>query len=65
VAHVIVNAPSCIKVVHNPILHARTKHIEIQYHFIRERNQVGDIIVRFVPTHEQQADILTQPLEKN
>jgi hypothetical protein len=55
---------SCIKLVHNPILHARTKHIEIQYHFIRERNQTRDIIVRYIPTYEQQADILTKPFKK-
>jgi hypothetical protein len=54
---------SCIKLVDNPVLHARTKHIEIQYHFIRERTQVGDIIVDYIPMAEQQADILTKPLD--
>jgi hypothetical protein len=50
--------------VDNPILHARTKHVEIQYHFIREKSQSGEVTVSYVPTTHQQADILTKPLEK-
>lgn len=34
---------SCIKMVKNPVLHARTKHIEIQHHFIREAAKAGEV----------------------
>lgn len=55
---------SAIKLAHNPVFHARTKHIEIQHHFIRERILDGEIDVQYIPTGNQTADILTKPLPK-
>jgi hypothetical protein len=43
-------------------IHQRTKHIEIQAHFIREQVKSGDIDVNYIPTSIQQADFLTKPL---
>ena len=40
----------------------RSKHIDIQYHFIRNRYLRQEIDVRFVPTDEQRADMLTKAL---
>jgi hypothetical protein len=40
---------SYIKLVENPVLHSRTKHIGIQHHFIREVSKVGDIKVHYIP----------------
>jgi Cft2 family RNA processing exonuclease len=40
----------------------RTKHIDVQFHFVRERFQMGDISVAFVPTAEQRADMFTKQL---
>lgn len=52
----------CIKLVDNPVMHQRTKHIEIQAHFIREKVKQGDIEVNYIPTLVQQVDFLTKPL---
>ena len=41
--------------------HNRTKHIDIQYHFIREHVRNKDIKLEYINTKEQLADILTKP----
>ena len=46
----------------NPVLHSRTKHIAIDYHFVREKVALGTLITRFVPSSLQLADLLTMPL---
>ena len=54
----------CIALSANPVFHKRTKHIDIKYHFIRERIVSGDIEVIYVPTEHQLADLLTKALHK-
>lgn len=46
----------------NPIVSARSKHISIREHFIREKVQDGDIVVSYKPTEIMEADILTKGL---
>lgn len=46
----------------NPIFHARTKHIEVYFHFVRERVAQKLLEVRFVSTNDQVADGFTKPL---
>ena len=53
---------SSIQLVKNPVFHARTKHIEVHYHFIREHVLSGEIELQYVPTDRQTADIFTKPL---
>lgn len=46
----------------NPILHSRTKYIEIRHHFWRENVQNGDISFEFVNMKNQLANIHNKPL---
>ena len=51
-----------IQLARNPVFHARTNHIEVHYHFIRERVLIGDIDLTYVRTDEQVVDIFTKAL---
>lgn len=46
------------------IFHARTKHIEIHYHWIREAVKRGDLQVKYCPTEIMAADLLTKQLSR-
>jgi hypothetical protein len=52
----------CIAMTRNPVGHKRTKHVDIRYHFIREKVEQGQIILQYCPTAEMIADIFTKPL---
>ena len=52
----------CLALIKNPEHHSRTKHIDVQYHYIREIVDDGLIRISYVPTAEMLADIFTKPL---
>lgn len=51
-----------ISLAHNPVFHVRTKHIDIQHHYIRDEIAAKRIELSYVPTGEMIADGLTKPL---
>ncbi|XP_074356695.1 secreted RxLR effector protein 161-like [Apium graveolens] len=53
---------SAIELMKNPVQHGRSKHIDVRFHFIRECIEEGKLVVKFVVSQEQRADILTKPL---
>jgi hypothetical protein len=53
---------SSIQFAKNPVFHARTKHIEVHYHFLREKVIDGEVDLQYVKTNEQVADIFTKGL---
>jgi hypothetical protein len=52
---------SCVKISDNPVFHDKSNHIEIKYHFIRDMVQRKEVLVQYLPTDEQVADVLTKP----
>ena len=54
---------ACIDFSKNPGNHKRSKHIDCRYHFVRERVASGDIVLQWIPTTEQIADIFTKALD--
>jgi hypothetical protein len=55
---------SAIRMTDNLVEHSRTKHIAIQYHFLRDHQQKGDIEIAYINTKEQLVDIFTKPLDE-
>ena len=53
---------SAISLKKNPVMHSRTKHIPIKYHFLREQVAEQKNILEYISTKQQIVDIFTKPL---
>ena len=56
---------SALHMTINPVFHARSKHIELDYHFVRERVALGLLVTHHIPSTEQVADLFTKPMSKS
>ncbi|CAL9028826.1 unnamed protein product [Prunus brigantina] len=55
---------STIKLSRNPVMHGRSKHIDVRFHFLRDLCSDGKIVLEYCKSGEQVADILTKPLKQ-
>lgn len=53
---------AAIKVSKNPEFHKRLKHIDIRFHFVRDKIRQNIVHIEYIPSNEQLADIFTKPL---
>lgn len=60
-----VDNQSALKQIKNPENHKRSKHVDVKYHFIREKFTKGFFKLQFIPSKDQTADIFTKPLAKD
>ena len=56
------DSQSAIELAKNPIYHARTKHVDIRYYFVREKVENKEIELSYQPTATLLADSLTKPV---
>nr|GEX19980.1 putative RNA-directed DNA polymerase [Tanacetum cinerariifolium] len=56
------DSKAAIAISCNPVQHSRTKHIDVRYHFIKEKFEKGIVELFFVGTEYQLADLFTKAL---
>jgi hypothetical protein len=56
---------SAISISNNPVMHLKTKHIPIKYHFLRDRVTQKIVKIEYLDTKEQIANIFTKPLPRS
>lgn len=51
-----------IALAKNPEFHKRTRHIDIRYHFVREKVEDGEVTLEYCPANDMLADLMTKPI---
>jgi hypothetical protein len=57
------DSSSAICLTQNPVFYGRAKHIKVRYHFLRDLVEKGDIVMKYIDTERQLADIFTKPFD--
>ena len=60
--HLHVDNQSAIAIARNPEFHDWTKHIDVRYHFLCQKVDSEEILLTYLPTDDQVADVLTKGL---
>lgn len=58
-----VDNQSCMSMVEREKFSNRTKHVDTKYHFVQDMKEKGDILLKYCPTEENIADMMTKPLQ--
>ena len=64
-ANIFVDNQGAIELAKNPVYHQRSKHIDIRYHYLRTEIKSGKIILHYIPSNENIADIFTKPVSRS
>nr|XP_043615994.1 secreted RxLR effector protein 161-like [Erigeron canadensis] len=54
---------SSIKLSKNPVMHRRTKHIDVRFHYLRDLVNQDVVKLKFCKTEDQLADVMTKPIK--
>jgi hypothetical protein len=57
------DSSSAICLAQNSVFHGRAKHIKVRFHFLRDHDEKGNIVMKYIDTKRQLADIFTKPLD--
>jgi hypothetical protein len=57
------DSSSVICLAQNPIFHGRAKHIKVIYHFLRDHIEKVDIVIKYIDSERQMANIFTKSLD--
>jgi hypothetical protein len=57
------DSSSVICLAQNPVFHGRAKHIKVIYHFLRDHIEKVDIVIKYIDSERQMADIFTKSLD--
>ncbi|MCO5562330.1 hypothetical protein L7F22_015956 [Adiantum nelumboides] len=58
------DSQSALAVARNLVSHARIKHIEVHYNYVRERLSAGEISLAYVPTQDNLVELFTMALSR-
>ena len=56
---------SALAIAPNPVFHARTKHVKVDYHFVCERVLRKDLLIHYIATGDQLVDIFTKSISSS
>ncbi|KAH9667020.1 retrovirus-related pol polyprotein from transposon RE1 [Citrus sinensis] len=59
---ILCDSTSAAAIAANPVYHSRTKHFEIDLHFLRDKVTKGELEINYIGSNDQIADVLTKPL---
>ncbi|KAH9718111.1 retrovirus-related pol polyprotein from transposon RE1 [Citrus sinensis] len=59
---ILCDSTSAAAIAANPVYHSRTKHFEIDIHFLRDKVTKGELEINYIGSNDQIADVLTKPL---
>ena len=65
VPHIFCDNQGGITLSKDPKMHKRSKHIDVHYHFVREKVDEEKVIISYIPSEKNVADMFTKSLGKN